>query len=71
MNAAYEALRTDLATGRHSTATDLAEVMKVSTATVYNWIKAGDVKAVRVGRLYRVPPSEVRRLLALDDGEVP
>ncbi|MGK2957896.1 MAG: helix-turn-helix domain-containing protein [Acidimicrobiales bacterium] len=53
-------------TGRHRymTVAEVAGVMRVSTMTVYRLIKAGDLRAVRVGRSYRLAEDEVDRYLA-------
>ena len=40
-----------------------AEMLGVSRVTVIRWIKRGRIKAVRVGKEFRVPEDEVRRLL--------
>ena len=37
--------------------------MRVSNMTVYRMIKAGDLAAIRVGKNYRIPESDVRRYL--------
>ncbi len=34
---------------------EYAALYKVSRQTVYNRIEAGDIKAVRIGKLYRIP----------------
>ena len=38
---------------------EVADLMRVSTMTVYRIIKAGDLAAVRVGRSFRVRESDV------------
>ena len=48
---------------RFLTVAEVADLMRVSTMTVYRLIKAGDMAAVRVGRSYRIPESEVDRYL--------
>ncbi|MGC1511949.1 MAG: helix-turn-helix domain-containing protein [Acidimicrobiales bacterium] len=52
--------------GRHRfmTVAEVADVLRVSTMTVYRLIKAGDLRAVRVGRSYRLAEDEVDRYLA-------
>ena len=42
---------------------DVAEVMRVSTMTVYRLIKSGQLAAVRVGRSYRMRRSDIERYL--------
>jgi excisionase family DNA binding protein len=46
------------------TVAEVAELMRVSTMTVYRLIKAGDMAAVRVGKSYRVREDDVDRYLA-------
>jgi excisionase family DNA binding protein len=48
---------------RFLTVAEVADLMRVSTMTVYRLIKAGEMAAVRVGRSYRIPDSEVDRYL--------
>ena len=38
-------------------------MLGVHKVTVIRWIKQGKIKAVRVGREFRVPKDEVKRLL--------
>lgn len=44
---------------RFLTVQEVAELMRVSTMTVYRLIKAGDLRASRVGRSYRLREGEV------------
>ena len=41
----------------------VAEMLGVHKVTVIRWIKQGKIKAVRIGKEYRVPGDEVKRLL--------
>ena len=50
-------------TERFLTVQEVAELMRVSTMTVYRLIKAGDLRAVRVGRSYRLREREVETYL--------
>ena len=43
---------------------EVADLMRVSSMTVYRLIKAGDLPAVRVGRSFRVRDSDVDAYLA-------
>src|SRR5438046_10668065 len=52
------------AKARFLTVAEVAELMRVSTMTVYRLIKAGDMAAVRVGKSYRVREDDVDRYLA-------
>jgi excisionase family DNA binding protein len=51
---------------------EVAGIMRVSNMTVYRLIRAGDLKAARVGRGYRIRESEVDAYLdrgaSLDNG---
>ena len=42
---------------------EVAAAMRVSNMTVYRLIKAGDLRAVRVGHSYRIRRAEVDRYL--------
>ena len=42
---------------------EVADVMRVSTMTVYRLIRAGDLHATRVGRSYRIWEDEVTSYL--------
>jgi excisionase family DNA binding protein len=47
------------ATARFLTVQEVAELMRVSTMTVYRIIKSGELPAVRVGRSFRVRDTDV------------
>ena len=49
---------------RFLTAAEVADILRVSTMTVYRLIKAGELRAVRVGKSYRLAEDEVDRYLA-------
>jgi excisionase family DNA binding protein len=49
---------------RFLTVAEVADIMRVSTMTVYRLIKAGELRAVRVGRSYRLAEDDVDRYLA-------
>ena len=42
---------------------EAAERIGVTPTTLSAWIKAGKIKAARPGRAYRIPESEIERLL--------
>ena len=48
-----------LSKSRFLTVQEGADLMRVSTMTVYRLIKSGDLPAVRVGRSFRVRESDV------------
>jgi excisionase family DNA binding protein len=41
------------------TVAEVAEMLRVSRMTVYRWVHAGDMPAVRFGRSFRVPQTAV------------
>jgi len=45
------------------TVTETAEIFSVTRKTVLNWIDKGLIKAVRPMREYRIPESEIERLM--------
>jgi len=47
---------------------EVAKKLGVSKMTVLRWIKAGKLKAHRIGKEYRVPESEIKRIL---EGKLP
>ena len=49
---------------RFLTVQEVAEVLRVSTMTVYRLIKAGELPAVRVGRSFRVSEPDVDAYLS-------
>lgn len=49
---------------RFLTAGEVADVLRVSTMTVYRLIKAGDLPAARIGKSYRVREDDVDAYLA-------
>ena len=51
-------------TERFLTVQEVAELLRVSTMTVYRLIKAGELRAARVGRSYRLREDEVETYLA-------
>jgi excisionase family DNA binding protein len=54
----------ELSKSRFLTVQEVADLMRVSSMTVYRLIKAGDLPAVRVGRSFRVADADVDRYLS-------
>ena len=52
------------ARARFMTVAEVAELMRVSSMTVYRLIKAGDLAAVRVGKSFRVREDDVDHYLS-------
>jgi len=42
---------------------DVAQILSISRWTVYGWVYRGKLRAVKAGRLLRIPRSEIARLL--------
>ncbi|MGH7105079.1 MAG: helix-turn-helix domain-containing protein [Acetobacteraceae bacterium] len=42
---------------------ELAQILKVSPSTVARRLADGTIRSVKIGRLRRIPPTEVERLL--------
>ena len=53
-----------LSKARFLTVQEVADLMRVSSMTVYRLIKAGELPAVRVGRSFRVAEPDVDTYLA-------
>jgi excisionase family DNA binding protein len=49
----------DLSDVRFLTVAEVAEMMRVSTMTVYRMVHAGEMPAIRFGRSFRIPESAV------------
>jgi excisionase family DNA binding protein len=45
------------------TVREVASAMRVSNMTVYRLIRAGDLRAIQIGKSYRIRESEVGRYL--------
>lgn len=50
---------------RFLTVQEVADLMRVSSMTVYRMVRAGDLPAVRFGRSYRIPESAVEAAVEL------
>jgi excisionase family DNA binding protein len=53
----------DLSDVRFLTVAEVADMMRVSSMTVYRLVHAGELPAVRFGRSYRIPESAVARVV--------
>lgn len=45
------------------TVAEVAEMLRVSRMTVYRWVHAGDMPAVRFGRSFRVPAAAIETFM--------
>jgi len=52
-----------MSSSRFMTVQEVADLMRVSSMTVYRLIKSGDLRAVRVGRSFRVREGDVNEYL--------
>lgn len=41
------------------TVQEAADLLKVHYQTVRNWIRNGEIRAVKIGRSYRIPKSQI------------
>jgi excisionase family DNA binding protein len=53
----------DLSDVRFLTVAEVAEMMRVSSMTVYRLVHSGELPAVRFGRSFRIPESAVAQLI--------
>jgi excisionase family DNA binding protein len=45
---------------------EVAEILHVSFRTIYRLMKVGKIQAVRVGRQWRIPRSEIEKYIKLE-----
>ena len=45
------------------TVKEITEILKVSQRTLYNYIKSGTLKAVKIGKYWRVKPVDLQNLI--------
>ena len=50
---------------QHYTVPDVAKALKVDERTIRSWIESGKIRAVRIGRHYRISQSALDALLTL------
>jgi excisionase family DNA binding protein len=56
---------------RFLTVQEVADLMRVSTMTVYRMVHSGDMPAIRFGRSFRIPENAVSHLMGqLDEHRV-
>ena len=51
---------------RPFTVKETADFLKVNINTITRWIKEGRLKAVKIGRAWRIPRSEIEKILKVD-----
>ena len=42
---------------------EFAELLSVSRWTIYGWLQEGRIRSVKIGRLVRIPESELDRIV--------
>ena len=60
----------DLSEVRFLTVAEVAEIMRVSTMTVYRLVHSGELPAIRFGRSFRIPETAVEAVLQMPVAEV-
>lgn len=50
------------------TVNEVADVMRVSSMTVYRMVHAGELPAIRFGRSYRIPETAVVQMVSREAG---
>ncbi len=45
---------------------EISKMLKIDVRTLYRWIREGKIYAIKIGHFWRVPESEIRRLLKGD-----
>jgi len=48
----------DELTEKYYTVKEVAELLKVTERTVRNWIRKGQIKAIKIGRVWRIPANQ-------------
>ena len=44
---------------------DVAQLLSVSLKTVGNWLRSGQLRGIKLGRLWRIPEQELERFVGL------
>lgn len=50
---------------------EVAELLKVAYLTVYRWIQAGKLEAVKAGKQYRIKHTQLDKFLSLHKSKKP
>lgn len=43
---------------------EIADILKVTQRTIYNYIKSGSLKAIKIGKYWRIKHSDLEQFLA-------
>ncbi len=49
---------------KYLTTSDVAEMLQVTPETVWNWIRAGKLRAIKIGRGWRITEEDLKAFLA-------
>lgn len=49
---------------KYLTSADVAEMLQVTPETVWNWIRAGKLRAIKVGRGWRIAEDDLKAFLS-------
>lgn len=49
--------------GTFLTVKEVAKLLKLNTLTIYDYIRAGNLKAVRLGRMYRIQEKDFNKFI--------
>lgn len=65
----WDAITTDVTSFQDQllTPTEVAQALRITRQTVYSLIEAGDIDARRIGGQWRIPKSELDRMLKPDE----
>ena len=55
---------------KHLSLQAVGDILSVSRWTLYRWLKNGEMRGIKVGVQYRIPASEVRRILGTQGDDV-
>ena len=47
---------------------EVAKMLKVAYLTVYRWIQAGKLEAVKLGKQYRISKTQLNKFMKIKDG---
>lgn len=53
--------------GNESSNEEVSEMLKVAYLTVYRWIQAGKLKAVKAGKQYRISKEQLDKFLNINN----
>jgi len=48
---------------------EVMELLGISQTTVYRWLESGELPAVKIGKLWRIPADALEELLSTEGGQ--